>query len=289
MAQFTPNRFKRLRPERKPWDDSQILQIIPKILQQHIAVRHRPLSYNQKDKGMTHTYQITGMTCGSCEAKVKSALLSMPNVASAEVSKETSTATITMDKHISLSDFQNALDDKYQISATQHSEVMEQTKSWLATYKPVLLIFLYIFSATALVEITAEKIDFERWMRHFMAGFFLTFSFFKMLNLKGFKDSYLMYDIIARKFPAWGYIYAFTELLLGIAFLVNFDPIITNSVTFTVMSISIVGVLQTVLDKKTIKCACLGDVFNLPMSTVTIIEDGLMIAMSVTMLIMELS
>ena len=98
-----------------------------------------------------------------------------------------------------------------------------------------------------------------------------------------------MYDIIARKFPAWGYIYAFTELLLGIAFLVNFDPIITNSVTFTVMSISIVGVLQTVLDKKTIKCACLGDVFNLPMSTVTIIEDGLMIAMSVTMLIMELS
>ena len=55
------------------------------------------------------------------------------------------------------------------------------------------------------------------------------------------------------------------------------------------MSISIVGVLQTVLDKKTIKCACLGDVFNLPMSTVTIIEDGLMIAMSVTMLIMELS
>lgn len=237
---------------------------------------------------MTHTYQLTGMTCGSCEAKVKSALLSVNNVTAVEVSKDNNTATITMEKHIALSDLQNALDDKYQISAIQHNEAMEQTKSWFTTYKPVLLIFVYIFSATALVELAAENIDILRWMRHFMAGFFLTFSFFKMLNLKGFKDSYLMYDIIARKFPSWGYIYAFTELLLGIAFLINFNPIITNSVTFVVMSISIVGVLQTVLDKKTIKCACLGDVFNLPMSTVTIIEDGLMIIMSLGMLFMAL-
>ncbi|HEY9083487.1 MAG TPA: MauE/DoxX family redox-associated membrane protein [Vicingaceae bacterium] len=237
---------------------------------------------------MTHTYQLTGMTCGSCEAKVKSALFSVNNVTAVEVSKDNNTATITMEKHIALSNLQNALDDKYQISAIQHNEVMEQTKSWFAIYKPVLLIFVYIFLATALVELTAENIDISRWMRHFMAGFFLTFSFFKMLNLKGFKDSYLMYDIIARKFPAWGYIYAFTELLLGIAFLINFNPIITNSVTFVVMSVSIIGVLQTVLDKKTIKCACLGDVFNLPMSTVTIIEDGLMIIMSLGMLFMVL-
>jgi hypothetical protein len=51
------------------------------------------------------------------------------------------------------------------------------------------------------------------------------------------------------------------------------------------MSISIVGVLQSVLNKKKIQCACLGAVFNLPMSTVTIIEDGLMILMSLIMLL----
>jgi copper chaperone CopZ len=238
---------------------------------------------------MTHTYQITGMTCGSCEAKVKSALLNVNKVTAVEVSKDNNSATITMDQHVALSDFQKVLDKKYQISAIDHNDVLEQGKPWFSTYKPVLLIFLYIFSVTALVEITAENIDLSRWMRQFMAGFFLTFSFFKMLNLKGFKDSYVMYDIIARKFPLWGYIYAFTELLLGIAFLVNFNPIITNSVTFVVMSVSIIGVLQTVLNKKTIKCACLGDVFNLPMSTVTIIEDGLMIIMSLGMLVMALN
>ena len=52
---------------------------------------------------MTHTYQLTGMTCGSCEAKVKSALLSVNNVTAVEVSKDNNTATITMEKHIALS------------------------------------------------------------------------------------------------------------------------------------------------------------------------------------------
>lgn len=238
---------------------------------------------------MTHTYQITGMTCESCEAKVKSALLGIENIQSVTVSKAEGTATITMDKHVALSQLQNALDDKYQIQALEHHESVEQAKSWFETYKPVILIFLYIATATALIEWMADEPNPFRWMRHFMAGFFLTFSFFKMLNLKGFKDSYRMYDIIARKFPNWGYLYAFTELALGITYLVNFNPTITNSVTFVVMSISIIGVLKTVLDKKAIQCACLGDVFKLPMSTVTIIEDGLMILMSLGMLIMALN
>jgi cation transport ATPase len=238
---------------------------------------------------MTHKYQITGMTCGSCESKVKSALLSQHGITKVELSKTDNSATITMDKHIQLSELQKVLDSKYQISNAQDNEIIEKNESWFTIYKPVLLIFIYIFSATALIEITSESINLSRWMRHFMSGFFLIFSFFKMLNLKGFKESYMMYDLIAKKFPAWGYIYAFTELLLGIAFLVNFNPIITNSVTFIVMTISILGVLQTVLNKKTIKCACLGSVFNLPMSTVTIIEDGLMIAMSLGMLIMALN
>jgi len=124
-----------------------------------------------------------------------------------------------------------------------------------------------------------------QWMRHFMAGFFLVFSFFKFLNLSGFATSYAMYDIIAKRFPAWGYLYACIEFLLGIAFLINFNLLFTNLATLVVMSISIIGVLQSVLNKRKIQCACLGDVFNLPMSTVTIIEDGLMILMSISMIL----
>ena len=71
----------------------------------------------------------------------------------------------------------------------------------------------------------------------------------------------------------------------GRHYLTGFNPIVTNSITVIVMVVSIIGVLQSVLNNKKIKCACLGAVFNLPMSTITIIEDALMIAMSVIMLI----
>ena len=234
---------------------------------------------------MVHKYQVTGMTCSSCEATVKSALLMVENVTNVEVSKNENSATITMDKHIAISDLQKALPEKYKISALHHSEITEQTKSWFETYKPILLIFFYITLVTLLGQVFNHHFDGMQWMQHFMAGFFLVFSFFKMLNLKGFAESYVMYDVVAKRLPAWAYIYAFTELALGIAFLINFNPLITNSVTFVVMSISIIGVLQSVLNKKKIQCACLGAVFNLPMSTVTIIEDALMIAMSGIMLI----
>ena len=92
------------------------------------------------------------MTCGSCEAKVKSSLLMLPNVTEVEVSKEKQSATITMDRHIADSTFQNALDKKYSITATEHNETAEQAKSWLAIYKPILVIFAYITTIAIISE-----------------------------------------------------------------------------------------------------------------------------------------
>jgi copper chaperone CopZ/uncharacterized membrane protein YphA (DoxX/SURF4 family) len=236
---------------------------------------------------MTHTYQVTGMTCGGCEATVKSSLLKLPDVTSVAVSKDTKTATITMEKHISLSELQKTLGGaggKYQISAIKHNETAEQAKSWFETYKPILLIFGFVTLVASIMQINNTKFDVMQFMQHFMAGFFLVFSFFKFLDLKGFAESYAMYDVIAKRIPFWGYVYPFVELGLGIAFCANYAPKLTNTIALIVMSVSIIGVLESVFNKRKIQCACLGAVFNLPMSTVTIIEDALMIVMSATML-----
>lgn len=238
---------------------------------------------------MTHTYQLTGMTCSSCENKVKSNLLVLPEITAVEVSKDNHSATISMDKHIGLDTLQQALggsDSKYQISPVSHNEMVEEARSWAETYKPILLIFGYVTAISLAVSWQDDAINFMLFMRIFMAGFFLTFSFFKMLNLKAFAESYAMYDILAKKFSAWGYIYAFIELGLGLSFALNLSPFAVNWVTLIVMTVSILGVLESVLNKKKIQCACLGAMFNLPMSTVTIIEDAIMIAMSAAMLIL---
>lgn len=248
---------------------------------------------------MTHTYQLTGMTCGNCEESVKRRLEAVSGVKAVTVSRQDNEATINMDKHIETGALQEALggvSGKYRISAIDdraahistkkvtNSDKTDQ-KDWIETYKPLLIVFAYILGVSLAIQTVLPGFDTMLWMRHFMAGFFLVFSFFKLLDLKGFASAYAGYDIIAGKFYAWGYVYAFVELLLGLAYLVDFQPVLTYAVTFVVMSVSIVGVIQSVLNKTRIQCACLGTGFNLPMSTVTIIEDGLMIAMSAVMLI----
>ena len=246
---------------------------------------------------MTHTYKVSGMTCSGCQAKVQSLLSKVAGVQQVNIDLGKGEATIDMHKHIATADLQSALKDypKYQLSELIKQQPIapayeeEEKRSWIETYKPILLIFGYITGITLLIEYMNGAFVWMRWMNHFMAGFFIVFSFFKLLNLKGFAESYAMYDVVAKKWNGWGYLYVFTELGLGIAYLTGFNPIITNAVTLVVMTVSIIGVLQSVLNKRKIKCACLGAVFNLPMSTITIIEDALMIGMSALMLLTMLS
>ncbi|MBS1917532.1 MAG: cation transporter [Bacteroidetes bacterium] len=239
---------------------------------------------------MTHSYQVTGMTCSSCEAKVRDLLKKVPGVKHVSVDLKSKRATIDMDKHITATTLKKALAGypAYQLSPleVEHQEIIveEEKKSWAKTYKPVILVFAYILIVTLLIETSSGSFNWVTWMNYFMTGFFLVFSFFKLLNVKGFAESYATYDIVAKKWMGWGYVYVFIELALGISFLVGFRPFLINAITFVVMTVSIIGVLQSVLNKRKIKCACLGDVFNLPMSTITIIEDGLMIAMSAFMI-----
>lgn len=211
------------------------------------------------------------------------------DITEAEIQLTAPQATITMQKHIPVETLQAAIGKAGNFSISEdrgmmHSTPMEEKRSWLETYKPILVVFAYITGITLLIEVARGGFVWENWMQNFMAGFFLVFSFFKLLNIKGFAESYFSYDIIAKRWMGWGYLYAFIELGLGIAYLVRWDPLITNIVTFLVMSISIIGVLQSVLNKRKIRCACLGAVFNLPMSTITIIEDALMIGMSAFMI-----
>lgn len=249
---------------------------------------------------MVHTYKISGMTCSGCEATVKSNLLKLPDVESVEVSKDTGSATIQMSKHLSVEQLQNAIgaNSHYRIAedSNQSTVVRDQETT---SYKPLFVLFVLILLVSFLAStnftnlpelksIQAGSMNYQVWMRYFMAGFFLCFSYFKLINLQGFADSYSMYDIIAKRIKAWGFIYPFAELALGIAYVVDYSPIITNWATVIIMGISSIGVIESVVNKKKIRCACLGAVFNLPMSTLTIIEDLLMVVMAGIVIVLSM-
>jgi len=234
---------------------------------------------------MIRTYTINGMTCEGCVAKVTYLLEQHSNISLAEIELKNNTATLTVEKEIAIDELRRLFEahPKYTIAFSNSNED-KQNKRVFTTYKPLLLIFLFIAATTAIVSIDNGKIDVMLWMRYFMAGFFIVFSFFKFLNLTGFAESYAMYDILAKRVKIYGLVYPFIELILGVAYLTGFEPTITYIATICIMGFSSIGVIQSVLDKKKIRCACLGAVFNLPMSMVTIIENLIMVLMALIML-----
>ena len=233
---------------------------------------------------------IQGMHCGGCISKITKALT--PLADKVEVTLNPPAATLTnasanltqINKVLAKTGDYKAV-QATAIQASQGTEKSEPSKSWLATYQPLLTIVAYILGVSLLIETLHASFELERWMMHFMAGFFLVFSFFKMLNIRAFASSYAMYDLLAMRWQHYGLLYPFIELGLGVAYLVDYDQHTTNLLTFIVMTFSSLGVIQAVMNKQKIRCACLGTVFNLPMSTVTIIEDLLMAGMAAWMLI----
>lgn len=250
-----------------------------------------------KCKAMKHEYKVSGMTCEGCAASVQNLIKKVPGVKSVNVSLEDHNATIEMDTHIPLSRLKQAFEafPKYSITEIEnghadqhHGPKDEDTRTFWETYKPILILFTFLTGVTLLVEFSSSTFHLMRWMNNFMAGFFLVFSFFKLLDLAAFASSYSTYDVVARKWYAWGYIYPFVELILGVLFLTNFHMLYVNAATLVVMGVSSVGVVQSLVKKRKIRCACLGAVFNFPMSSITLVEDLLMVGMSGLMILYHL-
>ena len=240
---------------------------------------------------MDQTFTISGMHCGACVSKVTAALKPLADAVS--VTLDPPRAVLTSAKPIAETALQAALAKigTYGISAAAAPVTVvgdsgnDAPASWLQTYQPLLLIAGYIALASLAGTASPTGFDTETWMRHFMAGFFLVFSAFKFLNLAGFADAYASYDLLAKRWRAWGYVYPFLELALGLAYLFHVAPTATHIATILLMGFSSLGVIAALSNRQRIVCACLGTVLKLPMSTITLVEDLGMVGMAAAMLL----
>ncbi len=221
-------------------------------------------------------FAITGMTCNNCRSKVEASLAALlPDVkVTLDPPRAVTSASVGADQL-------NAVLEKvgkYRASA----EASVASPSWFATYYPLLLVMALI----AVVPLATGT--FMGWMMGLMAGFYIVFGAFKLLDVPAFAQSYAQYDIIAKHVPAWGYAYPFIEVALGFGFLFGFDMMALSWIALVLSVVGAIGVIQANISKQNITCACLGTVFKLPMSVVTIVENLGMAGMAAWMLLMPM-
>tara|TARA_B100000674_G_C37894440_1_gene940609 strand:+ start:926 stop:1627 length:702 start_codon:yes stop_codon:yes gene_type:complete len=233
---------------------------------------------------MKSIFKIEGMTCNGCKSTVEEKLNILDGVDYAKVDLTKGEATIYSKDQISFSLISDSLPSKYKLVNNKFNKDNQMIKtSKIKQLKPLFIILGYI-------SITSILLNFKNWnlnntMLDFMGLFYIIFSFFKILDIKGFSTSFSMYDPLAKKLPLYGIAYPFIETLLGIMLLTRVEVNTALFATIIILGITSVGVTQTLLNKKSINCACLGTALKLPMTEATFIENAAMIVMAILLLI----
>jgi copper chaperone CopZ len=237
---------------------------------------------------MKHTYKITGMTCDNCKEKITQALESIPEITKVEIDREKGLAEISMSEHVQTPVMQTAISSlgKYTISMDMEvSMEKEKKKNHFRDLIPLFVIVGAILLFSIIITLVTGK-DFQFAMRMFMGGFFVVFGMLKILKLKDFAIAYKEYDILAKHSIIYAHLYPFIELALGILYFINTIPLTTNILTIIVMGIGATGVYIKLRKHEEIPCACLGTIFKVPMTWVTLVEDLLMVVMAIIMIVL---
>ena len=229
---------------------------------------------------MKQTFYIDGITCMSCVARLKEFYIEKPGVSEVEIEKESGKITLSTNQRLTEATLSEGLAEKYTLRASRIFSEKAEVSKWKQLY-PLYLIGAYLFAFSGYRWATSSL---EDAMLDFMGGFFLVFSFFKFLDLKGFAPSFAMYDPIAKKLPFYGKVYPFLEVILGALFIARFEVQILLYITLVILGSTTLGVIRSLLDKRQIQCACLGTALKLPMTEATFIENAVMLAMTFYML-----
>jgi copper chaperone CopZ len=231
---------------------------------------------------MKNRFYVFGMTCSGCVKSIRETLKSEAEVNEVRVSLETGLMEIQSKKKFSTSEISTLLGSKYTVQKKiSNSKKISATKVRQLT--PLLIIFIYLIAGTLFISYQID-LNLEKSMQIFMGLFFIVFSFFKFLDYKGFPDSFKRYDPLAKRIPVYAKIYPFLETIIGIAFILDWNLELFLLITIGILSFTTYGVIRALIIGSDIECACLGTVLKLPMTEATLIENGIMLSMSIMLL-----
>ena len=246
----------------------------------------------------TYTFSITGISCGSCVKKIENTFFEEHEFQSTRILRKPDRIVVNSPHKIHANDI-NKVFKRHQLKKYMALEINEGTQnattqalstenSLFKRLFPLAVVISYLIGTVLVIAWATKDFSVNSLMAHYMGGFFLIFSFFKFLNLDGFVNAFQTYDPFAKAWRPYGYLYATFELFAGVGYLLTPSSITLNALVLIALTISSVGVIKAVRSKQQIQCACLGTIFNLPMTKVTIVENVSMMTMAAVVVLKNL-
>jgi hypothetical protein len=153
------------------------------------------------------------------------------------------------------------------------------------SYRPVAA----LFSVTALLAVAASYAVSGELFTARAAEWFIGFSMvvlalLKLQNVESFATMFLNYDLLAKRWVPYGYVYPFAEGLAGLLMVAGALTWLSVPIALFIGTIGAVSVFKAVyVDKRELKCACVGGSSNVPLGFISLTENVMMVAMAVWM------
>ncbi|MDP0495195.1 MAG: glutaredoxin [Verrucomicrobiota bacterium JB024] len=158
------------------------------------------------------------------------------------------------------------------------------------TYQPVIA----IFAVTFLMALTTTwamlgALNVIRVLELFIAFSMCALGIQKLQDLKGYATGFVQYDLVAQRYVPYAYVYACIEAGGGILMIAGLLTWIVAPLVLIASGIGAVSIIKAVyIDKRTLKCACVGGDSSVPLGFISLTENLMMIAMAVWMMVKAL-
>ncbi|WP_121115192.1 glutaredoxin family protein [Croceibacterium ferulae] len=153
------------------------------------------------------------------------------------------------------------------------------------TYRPVAA----LFALTALMALAASHAAYGTMFTMRAGEWFIGFSMavlalLKLQNVESFATMFLNYDLLAKRWVPYSYIYPFAEAVAGVLMIAGVLTWLSAPIALFIGTIGAVSVVKAVyIDRRELKCACVGGASNVPLGFLSLTENLMMIAMAVWM------
>lgn len=155
------------------------------------------------------------------------------------------------------------------------------------SYVPVLTVFaVAALIAVAIGWLTGAALLSVLTLERFVAVAMMLLAMLKLQDVGRFSTMFLNYDLLARRLPPYGQAYPFLELGAGFLMLMRMFDWVSIPVAAFIGGVGAVSVIKAVyIDRRTLKCACVGGSSNVPLGFVSLTENLMMLAMALWMLV----